>query len=480
MAAPFKAYDIRGLVPQDLNPDRARLIGLGLALEVFGTSQPPSSTSAKAPLIVVSRDMRTHSPELSAALIEGLRQGGCDVLDIGLAATPMNYWANVHFEARGSVAVTASHNGARYNGFKVSDAQAVPIDYSTGLDRVEARVLEWEQGPEPSAQLEPSAQSSAQLGTLRVQEDVLPKYLEWMDGFLTQEGQPLRIGVDAANGMGGFFLPAWFEKRAWLELKPLFFELDGTFPNHEADPLKAENLRDVQALVTREGCDFGASFDGDADRCMFVDEAGQTISSDLITALIAAQVLEHSPGSAILYDLRSSRAVPESIAEHGGRPIRERVGHTFMKRTLRETGARFGGELSGHYYFQDCFNTDSGLMALVQIVNILQHKQQPLSALIAPLRRYSATGEINFRVPDAPAMMRHIEEVYASQNARIDHLDGLSVDFENWWFSLRSSNTEPLLRLNLEASSDAEREQKLNEVQAIILAQGGAPADHAH
>ena len=469
MAAPFKTYDIRGLVPGELNAERARLIGLALAQELFA----PDANSNPKP-IVVSRDMRTHSPEISAALVEGLREGGLDVLDIGLAATPMNYWANVHFEARGSVQVTASHNGPRYNGFKVSGAQAVPIDYESGLNRVEAQVLAWEQSPPTT---------SGERGELRTEEDALSKYLHWMDSFLVPEGRALRIGVDAGNGMGGFFLPGWFEKRPWLEVKPLFFELDGNFPNHEADPLKAENLVDVQALVRREGCDFGAAFDGDADRCMFVDENGQSISSDLITALIAGQVLADSPGSpgsAILYDLRSSRAVPEWISEHGGRPVRERVGHTFMKRTMRQTGARFGGELSGHYYFADCFNTDSGLMALVQIVNILQQSDLPLSQLIAPLRRYSATGEINFRVPDAQATMRHIAEVYEKQGAKLDYLDGLSVDFDSWWFSLRSSNPEPLLRLNLAASNDSEREQKAGEVRAIILSQGGSLADGGH
>jgi len=478
MAAPFKTYDIRGLVPDELNPERARLIGLALATELFAASEPPPSTSTwsneDAPtqnsnLIVVSRDMRVHSPQMSEALIQGLRQGGCDVLDIGLAATPMNYWANVHYEALGSVQVTASHNGARYNGFKVSAHNAVPVDYETGLNRVEARVRAWEQNAAPTPSIEPD--------TVRQETSALDKYLEWMDGFLTQDGTSLRIGVDAGNGMGGFFLPAWFARRDWLELKPLFFELDGSFPNHEADPLKAENLLDVQALVRREHCDFGTAFDGDADRCMFVDELGQAISSDLITALIAGQVLEQAPGSAILYDLRSSRAVPEWIREHGGRPVRERVGHTFMKRTLREQNARFGGELSGHYYFQDCFNTDSGLMALIQIVNILQKAACPLSQLIAPLRRYSATGEINFRVPDAQATMRHIEAEYAAQGAQIDHLDGLTVEFESWWFSLRSSNTEPLLRLNLEAGSPSERELKLAQVRQVILSQGGALAE---
>jgi phosphomannomutase len=472
MAAPFKAYDIRGIVGEDLSPERARLIGLALAQELFSNSAPPSEVlegGSERPRIVISRDMRTHSPALSEALAQGLCEGGCDVLDIGLAATPMNYWANVHFEARGSVAVTASHNGPRYNGFKVSGPGAVPIDYSTGLDRVEAQVRAWESNPTP-----PSA--SGGRGTLQTETDALTRYLGWMDSFLAREGKPLKIGVDTANGMGGFFLPDWFSSRPWLQCVPLYFELDGTFPNHEADPLKAENLRDVQALVSREGCDFGAAFDGDADRCMFVDENGASISSDLITALIAAHILEETPGSAILYDLRSSRIVPEWIEKHGGTPVRERVGHTFMKRTLRARDARFGGELSGHYYFQDCFNTDSGLMALVQIVNILQKSGRPLSELVAPLRGYSATGEINFRVPDAREMMGHVRATFAAQGAQIDELDGLSVDFPDWWLNLRASNTEPLLRLNLEAASPEERDQKFAIVRGLIVAHGGEEA----
>jgi phosphomannomutase len=472
MAAPFKAYDIRGLVPEELSPTRAHLIGLALAYEIFAPSGESEHPEEQSGPVVVSRDMRTHSPEMSQALIEGLREGGCDVLDIGLAATPMNYWANVHYGARGSVAVTASHNGPRYNGFKVSGHNAVPLDYSTGLDRVEARVREWESSGAPTSQ--------ASAGTVSQAEDALPKYLEWMDSFLLRDGRPLKIGVDTANGMGGFFLPGWFEKREWLSVEPLYFELDGTFPNHEADPLKAENLRDVQDLVKRAGCDFGACFDGDADRCMFVDENGESISSDLITALIAGQVLEETPGSAILYDLRSSHVVPEWIREHGGEPVRERVGHTFMKRTLARLGARFGGELSGHYYFADCFNTDSGLMALVQIVNILQKSNKPLSELVAPLRRYFATGEINFRVPDARAVSEHVAQAYEAQGAQLDYLDGLTVEMGSWWFGLRSSNTEPLLRLNLEASSEAERAQKLAEVQGVILSQGGALAEGGH
>jgi phosphomannomutase len=472
MAAPFKAYDIRGIVGDDLTIERAHLIGRGLALEIFVAA--PATDESAGP-IVVSRDMRGHSPQVSEALVRGLREGGCAVLDIGLCATPMNYWANAHFAARGSVMVTASHNGPRYNGFKVSGAGATPIDHSSGLDRVEARVRAWEADGAP-------APGSTSDGTAAVekQADVLSDYLEWMDGFLVRDGKPLRVGVDASNGMAGLFLPGWFASRPWLDPRPLFWELDGLFPNHEADPLKAENLRDVQALVQREGCDFGACFDGDADRCMFVDETGALISSDLITALIAQQVLAQTPGGPILYDLRSSRVVAESIEKSGGQAVRERVGHSFMKRKLRALGARFGGELSGHYYFADCFDTDSGLMALVQIVNILQKHGKPLSALVAPLRKYSATGEINFRVPETQRVLDHVASTYAAQGARLDHLDGLSVLFDRWWFNLRSSNTEPLLRLNLEAPNQDERDARLQEVEALISSQGGALDGGAH
>ena len=470
MAAPFKAYDIRGLVGTELNEARAQLIGRALAQEIFGAEDAASTREAPRAPIVVSRDMRQHSPQLSAALVRGLNEGGCDTLDIGLAATPMNYWANVHYQSRGSVMVTASHNGAAYNGFKVSGAGAIPIDYATGLNRVEACVLQWEKSGAP-AKIEPR-------GEARVLADALDAYLEWMDGFLARDGRDLKIAVDTANGMGGFFLPEWFARRDWLQAAPLFWELDGTFPNHEADPLKPENLRDVQQAVVRQNCDFGASFDGDADRCMFVDERGASISSDLITALIAQRVLARSPGSPILYDLRSSRVVPETIAHSGGIPVRERVGHTFMKRTLRERGARFGGELSGHYYFADCFNTDSGLMALVQIIDILQEKKRPLSELIAPLRRYSSTGEINFHAPDAARIMETVAEIYRGEGGVVSHLDGLSVDFDAWWFNLRSSNTEPLLRLNLEANDAPSRDQRFARLRDQLCELGASPATH--
>lgn len=447
----FKAYDIRGVVGDGLSVERAYLIGRGLAAEVF---------SGEARPIVVSRDMRTHSPEMASELIRGLNDGGCNVIDIGLAATPMNYWANVHYNSGGSVQVTASHNGPKYNGFKVSGAGAKPLDFSTGLDRVEAFVLRAESG----ATLE-----AAQTGNARQIETALAEYFDFMTPFAASGDQAVKVAIDAGNGMAGFFLPELARRLPWLQLVPLYWELDGNFPNHEADPLKAENLHDVEKAVPQHGCDFGVAFDGDADRCMFVDERGVSISSDLITAFIAGAMLERFPGSAILYDLRSSHVVPESIAERGGVPVRGRVGHSFMKRLLKEKNAPFGGELSGHYYFRECFNTDSGLMALLQVLNLWRRAGgQTLSQLIAPLRRYSATGEINFRVADAPSVLRRIEANYESQGAELDHLDGLTVQMPGWWFNLRSSNTEPLLRLNLEAANESDRDAKLQEVQALI------------
>ena len=459
MAGIFKAYDIRGIVDTDLGPQRAYLIGRALADEIFQASDAPDAP------VVVSRDMREHSPALSAQLVRGLSEGGCPVLDIGLAATPRNYWANVHYQSRGSVQVTASHNGPKYNGFKVSGPNAIPMDFSTGLDRVEQWVLKAEANGAPAVQGAP-----AKVETL---DDALNPYLDWMLELapeVVKAATPaLKIGIDTANGMGGFFLPALAERLPGIEIVPLYWELDGTFPNHEADPLKAENLEDVQSLVVREKCDFGVAFDGDADRCMFVDETGASISSDLITALIAAAVLKNNPNRAILYDLRSSHIVPEWIEQHGGVPVRGRVGHSFMKRLLKEKDAPFGGELSGHYYFAACHNTDSGLMALLQIIALwrdAQAENQTLSQLVAPLRKYAATGEINFLVDDIPATLKRIEEHYS--DAEQDHLDGLTVQLTDWWFNLRSSNTEPKLRLNLEANSPAERDAKLKEVQALI------------
>jgi len=464
MAGIFKAYDIRGIVGETLSEQtpltngRAYLIGRALADGVFASQHRASRP------IALTRDMRTHGQTLYANLSQGLRDGGCDVLEVGLCATPMNYFAINFYDCAGGVQVTASHNGPEYNGFKVSGPKAAPLDFSTGLDAVEAYVLNAEKNGVPPL--------ADKIGERKTVDNVLEEYLKWMNGFTLAGDKSLKIGIDCGNGMGGLFLPGFFEAFPQFEATPLFWELDGNFPNHEADPLKSENLVDVQKLVRENGLDFGVAFDGDADRCMFVDENGDSISSDLITALIAGEVLKVESGP-ILYDLRSSQAVPEWITEHGGRPVRGRVGHSFMKRLLKKEGAKFGGELSGHYYFASCFGTDSGLMAMIQIINLLSQSKQPLSAHIAPLRRYYATGEINYRVPDVKAALAEIEAHFAAQNGKLDYLDGLTVEIGEikdggWWFNLRSSNTEPLLRLNLEASTPELRDKYLAEVQGIL------------
>jgi phosphomannomutase len=454
MANIFKAYDIRGLVEKDLTPNIAYLIGQGLAHSIFKKDKP----------IIVSRDMRVHSPVMSSELIRGLSEGGCEVLDMGLAATPMNYWANVHYKSGGSVMVTASHNGAQYNGFKVSGENATPLDFLTGLNEVKAFIEEAMMGNFPGAV--PGA------GIVRQIPDVLENYLEFMFPFVEPGKTKLKIAVDCANGMGGFFLSDFVKQLPWLECVPLFWELDGTFPNHEANPLKPENLRDVEKAVIQHQCDFGVAFDGDADRCMFIDNEGRSVSSDLITAFIASEILKQAPGSPILYDLRSSHIVPETIKSRGGEAVRGRVGHSFMKRLLKEQNASFAGELSGHYYFKDCFNTDSGLRALIYVLNIWRKNQQDgkitMSEMIAPLRKYSATGEINFKVKDAPTVLQNIKEHFILQNANIDELDGLTVNMPEWWFNLRPSNTEPLLRLNLEAENSVACERRLHELLRLL------------
>ncbi len=461
MAGIFKAYDIRGIASGDAAPlttQRAYLIGRGLADGVFAGFSP----------ICITHDMRTHSPELYGELSRGLRDGGCDVIEAGLVATPMNYWAINQYNARGGVQVTASHNGPEYNGFKVSGPQAAPLDYISGLNLVEEYVL--------NAERNGVAAPVENVGEVTQAENVLRDYLGWMNKFVGAGDKTLNVGIDAGNGMAGLFLPDFFAHHESWKATPLFWELDGNFPNHEADPLKAENLVDVQKLVRDNKLDVGVAYDGDADRCMFVDENGDAISSDLITALIAAEILGEQPGATILYDLRSSQVVPQWIKEHGGVPMRGRVGHSFMKRLMKREGAMFGGELSGHYYFASCFNTDSGLMMMIKVLNLLSNSDKTLSEHIAPLRRYRATGEINYRVDDIAGTLQRVKDEFAKQGAKFDELDGLTVEIGDiteggWWFGLRSSNTEPLLRLNLEAANEAERDAHLAEVQKVLGAQ---------
>ncbi len=447
MAGIFKAYDVRGLYPEELDEAMARKIGLAFQhlLE--------ASDRAHGDKVVVSRDMRSHSEPLAAALIEGLLASGLDVVDIGLATTPMNYFAVGRLRAAGGVQVTASHNPERYNGFKLSRHEARPVSGASGIPRLEAAVTS---GDLPAA-ARPGSRSQAAI--LAAYGDHVLSHLTSSDGSL-----PLRVVVDAGNGMGALYEPLLW--RTGIELLPLYFELDGTFPNHEANPLRLENLRDACQAVREAGADLGIAFDGDADRAAFIDERGQPIGSDLTTALIAGELLSRRPGRAIVYDLRSSRAVPEYIRERRGVPVRERVGHSFIKATLRSRDAIFGGELAGHYYFSDTYFADCALLAVVEVLNLLRVTGKPLSELVRPLRRYAKLPETNFEVEDKEGALERLARRYA--DGAIDRLDGITVQYPDWWFNVRPSNTEPLLRLVLEAEDEEMLARKRDELVAIL------------
>src|SRR5689334_22035188 len=410
---------------------------------------------ARGNTVVVSRDMRSHSEPLAKALIEGLTQAGLDVLDIGLATTPMNYFAIGHTRAAGGVQTTASHNPAQYNGLKFSRHGARPVSGDHGIALMERKVAE---GDLPRAD---------RPGTVSHGE-VFEDYKKHVLSFL-EEGRRLIVVVDAANGMGTLYRPIL--EATGIELVPLYFELDGSFPNHEANPLKEENLHDLMRAVKEHGADLGVSFDGDADRAAFVDETGQAVGSDLMTALIGGELLEREPGKAVLYDLRSSRAVAEYIQEKGGIPVRERVGHSFMKATLRKREGIFGGELAGHYYFRDHSNADSSIGAVIEVLNLLRMTGKPLSELVQPLRRYAKSPEINFEVEDKQGKIEELARRYS--DAQIDYLDGITFQYPTWWGNVRPSNTEPFLRLVLEASTPEELKQREEELIGIL----GEPAE---
>jgi phosphomannomutase len=445
----FKAYDIRGLVPEELDARMAKKIGNAFARLL------------SARRLIVGRDMRVHSPEIAGAVIEGMRDAGCDVVSIGLASTPMTYYAIGSLECDGGLCVTASHNPGRYNGMKLCGRGARPISGATGIGELERMCAQSYPAP------------GSRRGSLE-EIDLLQDYAAFVARFAALEG-PLTLAIDAANGMAGHTLPAILERIPRLTARTMLMQPDGTFPNHEANPLKEENLDPVRELVRRSGADLGVSFDGDADRCCFVDEDGRTVPADLMTALLARVFLQKSPGAAIVYDLRSSWVVREVIQEAGGVPIRERVGHSFIKATMRERGAVFGGELSGHFYFKDAFTTDSGVLALVAALNLLSRAKlegRRFSRLVAGLRRYFATGEINFRVEDKEAAIRRVRAAF--RDGRQDELDGVTITYgdlgerEWWWFNLRPSNTEPLLRLNLEASSAALRDRRRDQLVELL------------
>jgi phosphomannomutase len=441
----FKAYDVRGVYPDQFDEDGAYRIG-----RAFGAWLEDEGIGADR--VVMGRDVRTSSPALSEAFADGVNATGLGVVDLGLSTTDMVYFASGRLSLPGAM-FTASHNPPQYNGLKLCGPGAAPIGVETGLDDI--RRLAEQEGGERGA------------GTgRREQADMLEEYLEHLLSFADVEDMaPLVVAADAANGMAGLVVPALFE-RLPCKLIPLYMELDGTFPNHPADPNVPENQEDVKRAVTENGADLGLAFDGDADRVFLVDEHAQGVSGSLVTALVAQGMLERYPGAKILHNIITSRMVPEVVREHGGEPIRTRVGHSYIKKVMAETGAVFGGEHSGHYYFRDHYNADSGLVASVVVMDQMSKAGKPLSELLAPLRRWHDSGEINTEVSDQQAVIEKIARAYAEE--RQDRLDGLTVESEDWWFNVRPSNTEPLLRLNVEARTEKLLKEKTAEVLALI------------
>ena len=447
----FKAYDIRGTVPDQLDATKTRAIGAAFARFV-GT-----------PRVLVAHDMRSSGVELVAAFSDGVRRQGADVVLLGLASTDLLYYASGSLDAPGAM-FTASHNPAQYNGIKLCFAGARPIGVESGLADIQDLAETYlEAGDIPTA---------GRLGE-ETSRDLLDAFATHVVSFIDPaQLRPLRVIADTANGMGGLVVPAVLERLPGIELEVMYGKLDGTFPNHPADPLQPANQRDLQRRVVSKGADVGLAFDGDADRVFLVDEQGATVPSSLVGALVARLMCEREPGATVLYNLICSRVVPETIRAAGGVPVRTRVGHSFIKAVMAETGAVFGCEHSGHYYFRDNYRADSGLIAALVALDALSRAGRPLSEVLAPYRRYAASGEINRRVDGDPRKV--IAEVAARHPAdAADFADGLTVEGGDWWFNLRPSNTEPLLRLNVEAATEAEMARVRDEVLEAV---GGEPA----
>ncbi len=440
MAGIFKAYDVRGIVPRDLDEALAERLGQAVAVHL------------RARRLVVGRDMRASGVGLSQALVRGINAAGCDVVDIGVVSTPMQYFAVGSLGTDGGVMVTASHNPAEYNGFKISAKDVVPVGGNSGLAEIEALV----RGTLPP----PVAQRGGVSST-----DVKPAYGKRLASMLRFGKRRLRVAVDCGNGMGGLEVENVLA-RLPIDIDGLFLEPDGTFPNHEANPLQPENMRDVQRAVLEHGCDLGIAFDGDADRACFCDEKGVILGNDLATALLANELVPPEPGCRVVYDLRSSRVVPQTIRALGGEPVRERVGHAFMKATLRRHAGPYGGELSGHFYFRDLWYTDSAVYAAGLVLAQLSRTDAPLSQIVAPLRRYPTTGELNFHVEDKDGLIEAVAAAFP--DARQDRLDGITVEYPTWWCNVRKSNTEPLLRLVLEADDTATFETARGQLLGLL------------
>jgi phosphomannomutase len=430
VSAVFKAYDVRGTVPDQVDETLARTTGAAF-VQVTG-----------ATTVVVGHDMRPSSPGMAGAFAEGASSMGADVVMIGLASTDQLYFASGHLEQPGAM-FTASHNPAQYNGIKMCRTRAQPIGMETGLAEIRDLVVSGTAAP---------AQVPGTIST----HDVLEAYAAYLLELAPVQGRPLKVVVDAGNGMAGHTAPAVFARLgAAIEMVPMYFELDGSFPNHEANPIEPENLRDLQARVVAEGADIGLAFDGDADRCFLVDERGELVSPSTLTALIASRELAKEPGATVIHNLITSRSVPEIVTELGGTPVRTRVGHSYIKATMAETGAIFGGEHSGHFYFRDFWRADSGMLAALHAMAALAESDRPLSGLLAEFERYVLSGEINSEVADPAAVIEALATEYAgAAGLTTDRLDGLTVSHADWTFNVRPSNTEPLLRLNAEGRDE--------------------------
>jgi phosphomannomutase len=454
----FKAYDVRATYPNPLNEEAAWKVGhaTGMYLQRSRQNLRPEQRVKMESTIAVGRDMRPHSPDLAKALSDGVRSTGTSVIDVGMIDTSFMYFAINHLDCVGGIQVTASHNPVNYNGFKISGAKAKPIGSASGLDDIKRISSTLRVG-------------NTGLNGDYMEMDLWKPYRAHVLKFLNL-GRRLRVAVDASNGMAGKMIPAVFNGIENLEIVTLNFEITGSFV-HEPNPLVESNLDQLKELVGQAKPDLGVCFDGDADRCIFVDEAGRTIGCDLVTALLARDFLRtpENKGATIVYDLRSSHIVPDEIKAAGGVAKRERVGHAFIKKTLADTKAVFGGELSGHFYFRENFYADSGAIAFARVLSVLSNQVEEMSTLVRPLRRYAHSGEVNFKYEDMGHMDSKIREVAeAFKSGRMDRLDGITIEFEDWWFNVRKSNTEPMLRLNLEARGPEMLEERFRELKRVL------------
>jgi phosphomannomutase len=453
----FKAYDIRGIYPTQIDEEGAWKIGYATAQFLRSLLRGYERGQANSQCVCVSRDMRRHGPSLLDAMVQGMNATGTNVIDIGMVDTPQMYFAINHLGTCGGVQVTASHNPAKYNGFKISGLQAKPVGEDTGLKDIKhiAMALKHTKG----------------IVTGEISHaDLTHEYKNHVLKFLNSGLKPLKIAVDASNGMAGKMVPAVFGDLP-ITIVPLNFAHDGDF-KHEPNPLVESNLDELREAIKSSRADLGVCFDGDADRLVVVDEKGVTVPSDVLTALMVPYFLQRKPGSTIVYDLRSSWVVREEVLKHGGTPRRERVGHAYMKKTLRDSHAIFGGELSGHFYYSENYNADSGLITLVHVLNVLSAAGKPVSEMVRPLRRYFCSGEINFEVEDKQTAMQNLARKFA--DGQVDDLDGVTVQFKDWWFNVRPSNTEPLLRLNVEAKTSDLLKHQLAAIQGEL----GKPVAH--